>query len=58
MFARIDEILTMAVQDIKETKHCGQRDGRRDGQMDGQMHEQGENSFPPLNPSLNTYTDV
>ena len=38
MFAKFDEIPSMILQDIKETKRYGHMDGRKDGQH--------ENSIP------------
>ena len=43
-YARFDEILSMALKDIKETKRYGRTDGRTDGQH--------ENSIPTHKHSL------
>ena len=45
MFARLDEIPAMTLQDIKETKRYGRMDALTDGGMDGQR----ENSIPTTN---------
>ena len=42
MSAKFDEIPSMILQDIKETKRYGHTDGRTDGQKDGQR----ESSIP------------
>ena len=34
-YARFDEILSMTLKDIKETKRYGRTDGRKDGRTDG-----------------------
>ena len=36
-YARFDEIPSMTLKDIKETKHYGRTDGRMDGRTDGRM---------------------
>ena len=48
MFAKFDEILSMILQDIKETKHFGRTVGLSFGLTDGQR----ENSIPSHKHSL------
>ena len=50
VFAKFDEILSMILQDIKETKRYGQTVGRSDGQR--------ENSIPSHKHSLRGYKEV
>ena len=45
VFAKFDEILSIILQDIKETKRYGHTVGRSVGRSDGQR----ENSIPPTN---------
>ena len=47
-YARFDEIPSMTLKDIKETKRYGRTDGRTDGWTDGQR----ENSIPTHKHSL------
>ena len=47
-YARFDEIPSMTLKDIKETKRYGLTDGRSDGRTDGQR----ENSIPTHKHSL------
>ena len=48
VFGKFDEILSMILQDIKETKRYGHTFVRSDGRMDGQR----ENSIPSHKHSL------
>ena len=50
VFAIFDEIPSLILQDIKETKRYGQTDGRSFVRSDGQR----ENSIPPANIVSNT----
>ena len=52
-YARFDEIPSMTLKDIKESKRYGRTDGRTDGQTDGQR----ENSIPTHKHSLRGYSD-
>ena len=50
VFAKFDEIPSIILQDIKETKRYGHYDGRKDGQH--------ENSIPSHKHSLRGYNNV
>ena len=55
-YARFDEIPSMTLKDIKESKRYGRTDGRTDertdGRMDGRTDGQRENSIPTHKHSL------
>ena len=51
-YARFDEIPSMTLKDIKESKRYGRTDGRTDGQTDGRTDGQRENSIPTHKHSL------
>ena len=54
VFAKFDEISTMILQDIKETKRYGRTVGRSFGRTDGQR----ENSIPSHKHSLRGYNNL
>ena len=54
VFAKFEEIPSMILQDIKETKRYGHTFVRSDGRMDGQR----ENSIPTHKHSLRGYKQV
>ena len=47
-YARFDEIPSMTLKDIKESKRYGRTDGRTDGQTDGQT-DNVKTVYPPTN---------
>ena len=55
VFAKFDEIPSMILQDIKETKRNGHTDDRKDGRTDGWTDGQCENSIPSHKHSLRGY---
>ena len=55
VFAKFDEIPSMILQDIKETKRYGHTVGRTDGRMAGRTFGQPENSIPSHKHSLRGY---
>ena len=52
-YARFDEILSMTLKDIKETKRYGRADGRTDGRMDNV-----KTVYPPTNTVCGGYNKV
>ena len=61
VFAKFDEIQSMILQDIKETKRYGQMVGRSDGQTFGWMFGRTDNMktvYPPTNTVCGGYKNV
>ena len=58
VFAKFDEILSMILQDIKETKRYGRTVGLSFGQTDGRTDGQRENSIPSHKHSLRGYNNT
>ena len=51
-YARFDEIPSMTLKDIKESKRYGRTDGQTDGRTDRRTDGQRENSIPTHKHSL------
>ena len=56
VFAKFDEIPSMILQDIKETKRYGHTDGRSFGRSDGRS-DNVKTVYPPTNKVCGGYND-
>ena len=55
-YARFDEIPSMTLKDIKESKRYGRTDGRTDGQTDGRT-DNVKTVYPPTNTVCGGYNE-